>query len=74
MFALVSGVYAVHAETEDGITHRAELHVGWSPGDIALRFRCRPLLIDGHGGALSHVRRPEDLVDCMTCLAAERVG
>ena len=71
MLTVNTGVYVVHAVTDDGITHRAELHVR-SRDDMALRFRCRPLLIDGHGGALSHVRRPENPVDCMTCLARER--
>lgn len=74
-FALTvpTGIYAVHAATDDRVTHKAQLSVG-SYDDIVLHFRCRRLLIDKHGGALSHLRRPENLVDCMTCLAAERVG
>lgn len=70
MFALITGVYRVHAETDDGITHRAELYVR-SPDNLAIRFRCRPLVIDGHGDALSHLRKLENLVDCMTCLVME---
>lgn len=68
---LVTGVYVVHAETDDGIIHRAELYVR-SQNDLAIRFRCRPLVIDGHGDARSHLRGAERLVDCMTCLTKAR--
>lgn len=68
---IASGVYAVHAMTDDRITHHAELYVK-SHEDLAIRFRCRPLVIDGHGDALSHLQKPETPVDCMTCLARTR--
>lgn len=65
----VSGVCIVHAATDDGITHRARLYIQ-SRDNMAIQFDCRPLLIDGHGDALAHLRAPEVLVDCMTCLVA----
>ncbi len=68
----VTGVYVVHAVTDDGITHHAELYVRRSQDNLAIRFRCRPLVIDGHGDARSHLQRLETPVDCMTCLARER--
>ncbi len=72
MLTVKTGVYAVHAMTDDGITHHAELYVR-SYDNTAIHFRCRALVIDGHGDALSHLRRPESLVDCMTCLTRERI-
>lgn len=67
MLTINTGTYVVHAATGDGITHLADLYIR-SQDDLAIRFRCRPLIIDGHGAALSHLRQSEVLVDCMTCL------
>lgn len=67
---VITGVYVVHAVTDDGITHLANLYVR-SQDNIVIRFSCRRLLIDGYGDALAHLRKPEVPVDCMTCLAQD---
>lgn len=66
----VTGMYVVHAATDDEITHLANLYVR-SRNDMVIRFDCRPLLIDGYGDALAHLRKPETQVDCMACLVRE---
>jgi len=57
---------------DDGSPHRRSCASGVVRRHRAPLFHCRRLLIDKHGGALSHLRKPENLVDCMTCLARAR--
>jgi hypothetical protein len=64
---IARGAYVVHAATDDGVVHFAELLVE-SIDDLALTFPCRKMIVDRHGGALTHLRSPDVTVDCMTCL------
>jgi hypothetical protein len=61
------GTYVMHAATDDGVVHLAELLVE-SIDDLALTFPCRKMIVDHHGEALTHLRGPDVPVDCMTCL------
>lgn len=72
VMAISTGVYVVHAMTDDGVTHLAEMYVR-SYDDMAIQFRCRSLIIDSYGDARSHLRQPDGFpVDCMTCLVMEQ--
>ncbi len=61
------GTYIIHAISADQVIHLAELTIS-GVDDLALFLPCRRLVIDGKADALAHLRRPEVLVDCMTCL------
>lgn len=59
--------YYIHAGTDDGVTHMAELTIdgleAWT-----LNFPCRRLIIDSRVNVLPHPRGNDAVVDCMTCL------
>lgn len=65
---VAGGVYLMHAAAEDSIVHLAQLHVR-SGDNLSLIFVCRALIIDGHGGALAHLRGHDEDVSCMACIA-----
>lgn len=72
ILTIAQGTHFVHAATDDGIVHLAEVTIR-SIDDLALYFPCRRLVIDGQANELTHLLQRDDVpVDCMTCLARER--
>lgn len=59
----------VNAATDDTIVHLAKLHVGRESDSLCLEFQCRRLLVDGHAFVHAHLRRHDEDVTCMACVA-----